>query len=240
PPVGGGPVCGECMAAGARVRCDGSGFGLDGPRHPGRGAAGRRSVAGGAIPAGAMVWRGRGTRACCRGGSRRRSYRRRPDRAAYAAGRLVGRERAGVPRIRLAIAARRGRACGCTRRAFLMPSVRPVCLILVVVAAACRNFGEPATTLAVSPPTLAFTAPIGGVGPPQQLLTVDRRGSGRLQWDATSDAPWLAIAPAQDTAPATAWVTAALQNLSIGTHHGHIVVVAGADTSLVAVTFLVA
>ncbi len=120
-----------------------------------------------------------------------------------------------------------------------MPSVRPVCMILVVVAAACRNFGEPATTLAVSPPTLAFTAPIGGVGPPQQLLTVDRRGGGRLQWDATSDTPWLAIAPAQDTAPATAWVTAALQNLSIGTHHGHIVVVAGADTSLVAVTFLV-
>lgn len=111
--------------------------------------------------------------------------------------------------------------------------------LALVTAAACRNVGEPTATLAVSPPTLAFTAPLGGLGPPLQPLTVDRRGTGRLSWRASADAPWLAIAPAQDTAPAVAWVTAALQGLAVGTHQGRLVVTAADDSAIVTVTFTV-
>jgi len=110
------------------------------------------------------------------------------------------------------------------------------------IAAACRNFGEPPTpTLAVTPPTFAFTAPLGGLGPPLQPLTVDRRGTGRLSWRASADVPWLTIAPAQDTAPVVAWVTAALAGLPVGTHRGRLVVAAGRgeDSAVVAVTFVV-
>ncbi len=114
-----------------------------------------------------------------------------------------------------------------------------LCFGCVLAALTCRNFGEPATTLAVSPPALAFTAPLGGLGPPRQPLTMDRRGTGRLVWRASADVPWLRIAPAQDTAPAVAWVTAALQGLPVGSHRGRLVVAAADDSAVVTVTFVV-
>ena len=112
-------------------------------------------------------------------------------------------------------------------------------VVVALAAASCRNFSEPAAALAVSPPTLVFTAPLVGLGAPRQPLIIDRRGIGSLVWRARGDVPWLTVAPAQGTEPAVAWVTAAGQGLQLGSHQGRLVVAAGNDSAVVSVTFVV-
>ena len=96
-------------------------------------------------------------------------------------------------------------------------------LLLVAAAgtgAACRNFGEPPPGLAVSPHGLAFSATATGVGPPPRALTIDAIGVGELTWAASTDVPWLSVAPTRGTAPAVAWVAAAVAGLGPGEHAG--------------------
>ena len=116
---------------------------------------------------------------------------------------------------------------------------RPALLTCALVLS-CSNLGEPPrATLWVSPPTLTFTSWLGGLGPPLQPLTVDQRGAGVVPWHAHADVPWLRIEPAEGTAPAVAWVTAAPQGLPAGTHQGRLSVAAGDDSAVVNITFAV-
>jgi len=89
---------------------------------------------------------------------------------------------------------------------------------------ACRNFGEPAPRLAVTPPSLAFTGVSGGNAPPRQALTVDAIGGGQLSWAASADVPWVSVSPASATAPTVAWVAADIAGLQAGSYAGRITV----------------
>ena len=60
-----------------------------------------------------------------------------------------------------------------------------------------------APALVVSPPSLAFSASVGGADPPSQSLGISNGGAGTLSWSATSNAPWLSISPASGSGPAT-------------------------------------
>jgi hypothetical protein len=90
--------------------------------------------------------------------------------------------------------------------------------------AACRNIGEPAPRLAVTPPALAFTGLSGGVAPPRQVLTVDAIGGGTLPWVVSADVSWISVAPASATAPTVAWVAADIAGLPAGSYAGRITV----------------
>ncbi len=83
-----------------------------------------------------------------------------------------------------------------------------------------------APALVVSPPTLAFTASLGGGDPTPQSIGISNGGSGTLSWSATSSVPWLSISPASGSALATATVSVTTSGLAGGTYSGAITVVA--------------
>lgn len=86
----------------------------------------------------------------------------------------------------------------------------------ITVMAACRNFGEPPTSLTASPLGLTFSGAADGLSPPSQPLAVDQLGPDKLDWTAAVNAPWLAVSPASGTAPAIAWVSVVTVGLSAG------------------------
>jgi hypothetical protein len=86
----------------------------------------------------------------------------------------------------------------------------------IIVVAACRNFGEPPTSLTASPPSLTFSGAADGLSPPSQPLAVDQLGPDRLDWTVAVDASWLAVSPASGTAPAVAWVSVVTVGLPAG------------------------
>jgi Viral BACON domain len=103
------------------------------------------------------------------------------------------------------------------------PALLGAILAAAVAAVGCRNFGEPPPpSLTASPPSLSFSGAADGQSPPTQALTVDQLGTGRLTWTARTDAPWLSVSPASDTAPAVAWVAVTAAGLAAGTYTGTI------------------
>ena len=91
-----------------------------------------------------------------------------------------------------------------------------------------------ASSLAVSPDTLALGATVGGPVPPSQALTITNEGGGTLSWDATvttSGGPWVSVSPTSGTAPSALIVTANPLGLSEGLYQGTITVDAAATTN---------
>jgi uncharacterized protein (TIGR03437 family) len=94
---------------------------------------------------------------------------------------------------------------------------------------------NPQSTLAVSPTTLQFTAPLGGTAP-NQSIQITNSASGTLNWTATaavtSGAGWLSLSPSSGTAPSTLTVSVAPAGLAAGTYTGTIsVAAAGASNT---------
>ena len=96
--------------------------------------------------------------------------------------------------------------------------------LAVLVAVACRNFGEPAPRLVATPPALDFAGVAGGIAPPPQALTVDAIGSGTLPWVASADVPWISVSPPSATAPSLVWVAVDIAGLAAGSYLGRITV----------------
>jgi hypothetical protein len=80
--------------------------------------------------------------------------------------------------------------------------------------------------LSVTPADLAFSATLGGSAPAPRTLSVANVGGGSLDWSATDDAAWLAIAPASGVNSGTITVTPSLAGLGQGTHIATITVTA--------------
>jgi len=103
------------------------------------------------------------------------------------------------------------------------------------------NGGMP--VLALSQADLAFAAVLGlGNDPAPAMVNVANSGSGTLAFTASSDSPWLQLAPMSGTAPQPITITAVRGNLTTGTFTGHITVTAmGAQGSpkTITVTFMV-
>lgn len=96
---------------------------------------------------------------------------------------------------------------------------------MLAVGQACRNFDDPTTELAVSPPSLLFTAVAGSDDPPPKPLAIDAIGPASFSWMALGDTPWLVLAPDRAATPGTAWVRPAIVGLSAGDYTGTISVV---------------
>ena len=75
----------------------------------------------------------------------------------------------------------------------------------------------PAPRIAVSPASLNFAATTGGANPAAQILNLTNAGGGALAWSVTDDAPWLTVASASGTAPATLQASVNIAGLAAGT-----------------------
>ena len=85
---------------------------------------------------------------------------------------------------------------------------------------------EARPVLQINPASLSFRA-VSGETPSAQTLTVRNAGGGVLVWRATSSVPWITVEPTSGTlsaGSATITVRVSTQGLSVGTHHGSIVV----------------
>jgi uncharacterized protein (TIGR03382 family) len=52
-------------------------------------------------------------------------------------------------------------------------------------------------TIAVTPSSLTFTAPVTGPNPAPQRLSLSNTGAGKMHWTAAASAPWIVVAPPQ-------------------------------------------
>ena len=78
-----------------------------------------------------------------------------------------------------------------------------------------------APTIALSAPTLSFSADAGCANPPTQTLAISRCGGGVLDWSLTDDAAWLTATPAVGQSQGevdTASVSADIVGLEPGTY----------------------
>ena len=115
-----------------------------------------------------------------------------------------------------------------------------------LAAIAAPSCAGSSSSIRVSPASLAFDAPAGGLDPPPRQLTVMEQGDGGVAWTVaattTSGGPWLSVTPAGGTAPTTITVTTDPSGLSQGTYRGSVIVTApGATNSprIVRVTLVV-
>ncbi|GCE26576.1 hypothetical protein KDA_20600 [Dictyobacter alpinus] len=80
--------------------------------------------------------------------------------------------------------------------------------------------------LQLSPAVLSFTGADGGKDPDPQVITVSNPGSLPLDWQATSDASWLKVAPqnnrVQPSMSSAAKVSVDTSSLLPGTHSAHL------------------
>jgi len=92
--------------------------------------------------------------------------------------------------------------------------------------------------LSLSPSTLTFSGVQGGANPASANVAVGNTGTGTLNFTASSDASWLAVAPTSGTAPLNLQVGASLTGLAAGTYTGHVTVTgaAGVQNSPLSVT----
>ena len=105
-------------------------------------------------------------------------------------------------------------------------------LTVLLAVVACRNIGEPAPRLAITPPALAFAGVAGGIGPPRQAIIVDAIGGGTLQWVASADVPWVSMSPPRATAPSLVWVVADITGLAAGSYEGRITVAGTSENGM--------
>jgi hypothetical protein len=77
--------------------------------------------------------------------------------------------------------------------------------------------------IGISPASLSFKT-AAGVNPVNQTISIDNIGADTLNWEASDDAPWLAVSPAGAVAPSL--LTAAVNSvgLSIGTYQATITI----------------
>ncbi|MBI3664631.1 MAG: M36 family metallopeptidase [Acidobacteria bacterium] len=101
--------------------------------------------------------------------------------------------------------------------------------------------GVPA--LGVSPASLQFSAPLGGLDPPAQTLAIANLDLGMLNWAAAATSSgWLTVSPASGTGNAILTVTVLSAGLPPGIHNGTVTVsAAGATNSpqVIAVTLTI-
>jgi ligand-binding sensor domain-containing protein len=85
---------------------------------------------------------------------------------------------------------------------------------------------KPANTpvLVVGSNDLQYDLRIGDAAPAPATLWVSNGGSGSLSWTAASDAAWLHVSPAGNTAPAQLTVSVDPTNLPLGLYFGHVTV----------------
>ncbi|MFN0084127.1 MAG: S8 family serine peptidase [Blastocatellia bacterium] len=91
-------------------------------------------------------------------------------------------------------------------------------------------------TIDINPASLSFTAMAGGANPANQILNLTNTGGGTLAWTAGDNAPWLTVAAASGTAPATLTASVNIAGLAAGTFNGTITITGtGATNSPVTV-----
>jgi trimeric autotransporter adhesin len=93
-------------------------------------------------------------------------------------------------------------------------------------------------SLTASPASLSFSQAIGGTAAASQNIVVDKAG-GTTTFTASSNAAWLAVAPANATTPATLTVSVNASGLAANTYQGSITLTAGTVTLSVPVTLTV-
>jgi BACON domain-containing protein len=116
--------------------------------------------------------------------------------------------------------------------------------VLCALLGACGGGGNGgAPVLSLSQTNLSFTGSLGIANDPApQMVNVTNTGSGTLNFAASSDSPWLTVAPGAGSSPRTVTLTALLGTLTAGTYTGHVMVSAtGAQGSpaTITVTFMV-
>ena len=85
--------------------------------------------------------------------------------------------------------------------------------------------------LAVSPTSLSFSAVTGAPAPAGQDVSVTNTGGGTLSWTAQAATPWVGVAPASGSAPATARVSVDPAGLAVGTHTSSVTFTAADGTT---------
>ncbi|HEX3747728.1 MAG TPA: FG-GAP-like repeat-containing protein [Bryobacteraceae bacterium] len=94
------------------------------------------------------------------------------------------------------------------------------------------NGNAPAPALAVSPTQLQFADVAGGATPAAQTIAISNSGTGTLNWTASSDSSWLAVAPPSGSGPAHLSVSVSPAGLTPGAYTGHVQIVSsGASNS---------
>lgn len=91
--------------------------------------------------------------------------------------------------------------------------------------------GGASPTIGVSPSSMSFSATAGGSNPASQALNISNTGGGTLNWTASSNQPWLSIAPTSGTAPSSPNVSVNIAGLVAGTYNGAISVSAAGATN---------
>jgi hypothetical protein len=86
--------------------------------------------------------------------------------------------------------------------------------------------GSPNPIIGVNPSGFNFTGAAGGANPASQSLSIVNAGGGTLNWTASSNQPWLSIAPAAGTAPSTSNVSVNIAGLAAGSYSGAITITA--------------
>jgi hypothetical protein len=130
-------------------------------------------------------------------------------------------------------------------RRVLCPVTIVAVLALCAGLSACdagRQANRTEAALAVSPPSLQFSAAIGQQSDPApKFISVSNSaGAGALTFAASTDADWLAVTPAGGSAPQTLEVSAMIGALAPGTYTGHVIVAStgvNGSPAIVTVTF---
>jgi ligand-binding sensor domain-containing protein len=74
---------------------------------------------------------------------------------------------------------------------------------------------------------LTFNIRLGETAPAPENFWAENAGAGALNWQASSDAPWLSISPGSGAAPAQLTLKVDPGGLYTGSYHGHITLSAG-------------
>ena len=125
-------------------------------------------------------------------------------------------------------------------RAFLLISISSALLTLPNCGG---GEGAPQAILTISQAMAAVNAAFGGADPAPASVDVTNAGSGALNFKASSDSPWLTVAPSSGAAPQMLQVSAKLGSLTTASYQGHVTITAaGAHGSpaTITVTFNVA
>lgn len=102
----------------------------------------------------------------------------------------------------------------------------------------------PPPVLSISTNALSFVATQGSASNPiPGSVSVSNSGGGTLNFTASSDSPWLTVAPTSGAAPQTLQISAATGSLTASVNTGHITISSPGATgspAIITVTFLVA
>ncbi len=85
-----------------------------------------------------------------------------------------------------------------------------------------------APQIQVEPEALSFSVPASNGDPPAQTLRITNSGGGALNWQASTDVPWLRLSATEGTAPSELQVSVVLaeEDLTAGSYEGRITITA--------------